>query len=223
VQSSTAMKRTAAEAALRLVDREAVLGVGSGSTVNAFLRVLQESGLPPRGAVAASLATAKLLDSGGVTVFPLAEVDSLKLYIDGADEIDPSGRMIKGGGGAHTAEKRIAEAADRFVCIVDESKLVDRLGERVPVPLEVLPAELAFVVKQLAVMGAQTDLRQERADSGNLLLDASGLDLSDPERVERELEEISGVVACGIFAGRRADIAIVGLADGSVREIRFSE
>lgn len=221
--TTTAMKRAAAEAALVFVDRAKVLGVGSGSTVNEFIRVVRESGMPPVGAVAASLASAKLLDAAGVTVFPLAETDGIELYVDGADEIDPLGRMLKGGGGAHATEKRIATVARRFVCIVDESKLVDSLGAAMPVPLEVLPAELAHVTNHLGGMGAQLDLRKERADSGNLLVDASGLDLSEPEQLETALEALSGVVACGIFAHRRADVAIVAAADGTVREVRFGD
>lgn len=221
--TKTGMKRAAAQAALAYVDRTKVLGVGSGSTVNEFIRVLGESGMPPVGAVAASLASATSLDSMGVAVFPLAEVDSLSVYIDGADEIDPLGRTIKGGGGAHTQEKRIATVATTFICVADESKLVDHLGERMPVPLEVLPAELAHVTNHLGSMGAALDLRPERADSGNLLVDASGLDLSVPEEMEDILESVPGVVACGIFAHRRADLALIASSDGGLREIRFDE
>lgn len=218
--SPTALKRAAAQAALAYIDRADVLGVGSGSTVNEFIKLLRSSGMPPAGAVAASLSSAALLDSAGVTVFPLAEVDRVEVYVDGADELDPLGRMIKGGGGAHTLEKRIAEKAGRFVCIVDESKLVKRLGERMAVPLEVLPAELAHATNHLGGMGAQLDLRPQRSDSGNLLVDARGLDLSDPEALETALEEVPGVVGCGIFAHRRADIALVAGQDG-VRELLF--
>lgn len=221
MSSPTIMKRTAAEAALPLVDREAVLGVGSGTTVNEFIRILHESGLPPAGAVAASLGSAKLLDQAGVTVFPLAEVVEIPVYVDGADEIDPHGRMIKGGGGAHAMEKRISAVAKRFVCIADESKLVDHLGEKTGVPLELLPAQLAHVTKEIASMGAQMDLRERRSDAGNLLVDVSGLDLTDPVAVERALEAIPGVIACGIFAVRSADIAFIGTSDGGVRELTF--
>lgn len=221
--TKTAMKRAAAQAALAYVDRTSILGVGSGTTVNEFIRLLRESGMPPVGAVAASLSSATLLDGIGVSVFPVAEVDRLGVYVDGADELDPRGRMIKGGGGAHTQEKRIARLASTFICVVDESKLVERLGERMPVPLEVLPAELAHVTNHLGGMGAALDLRPERADSGNLLVDASGVDLSAPEEIETLLESVSGVVACGVFAHRRADIALVASADGTVREMRFAE
>lgn len=219
--SKTAMKRAAAEAALAHVDRTQVLGVGSGSTVNEFIKLLRESGMPPVGAVAASLASAQLLDAAGITVFPLAEVDRLGLYVDGADEIDPQGRLIKGGGGAHTLEKAIARVSDRFVCIADETKLVERLGQHRPVPLEIQPAELAHATNHLGGMGAQLDLRPQRADSGNLLVDASGLDLSDPAALETALEEVSGVVGCGIFAHRRADLAYIAMADGTLQELRF--
>lgn len=191
--------------------------------MNEFVRALKADGRLPAGAVVASLATGKLLDSAGVTILALDDVEQLYLYVDGADEIDSQGRMIKGGGGAHTAEKRIALASERFVCIADESKLVERLGETRPVPLEVLAAELAYVTKELAAMGARSDLRQQRTDSGNLLVDVTGLDLSDPQDTEQRLESISGVVASGIFASRRADIALVGHGDGSVEEVRFSE
>jgi ribose 5-phosphate isomerase A len=212
------MKDAAARGALAYVDTAAPLGVGTGTTVGHFIDLLGSSGRLPREAVATSIETKMRLEAIGVTVIPLPEVGHPTVYIDGADEIDPAGRMIKGGGGAHAAEKAVASASRLFVCIVDATKVVRRLGERAPVPLEVLP-EAAELVRDAvhALGGVATERTGRRADSGNLLFDCVGLDLTAPESLEERLDAIPGVVECGVFARRRADVVIVGEPDGSVR------
>jgi ribose 5-phosphate isomerase A len=138
----------------------------------------------------------------------------LPLYVDGADEVDPELRLIKGGGGAHTREKAVATASELFVCIVDESKLVERLG-RAPVPLEVVPWAAAFVAKRVAALGGHSAARSGfLTDNDNVVIDVTGLDLSDPEALEVELDAIPGVVVGGVFARRRADVVLVGTAGG---------
>jgi ribose 5-phosphate isomerase A len=155
------------------------------------------------------------LRAAGIRVLdPAVAPYPLPLYVDGADEVDPELRLIKGGGGAHTREKVFATAAELFVCIVDESKLIDQLG-RGPVPLEVMPWAAAFVARRLTALGATVAARPRFVtDNGNAVLDAVGLDLSDPEGLEVELDAIPGVVECGIFARRRADVVLVGTAAG---------
>jgi ribose 5-phosphate isomerase A len=211
------MKRAAAAAAIEYVQPGMTIGVGTGSTADWFVTLLSE--LPavrrPAAAVASSLATASALRAAGVRVLdPAAAPYPLPLYVDGADEVDPDLRLIKGGGGAHTREKVVATAAELFVCIVDETKLVDRLG-RGPVPLEVVPWAAAFVAERVAALGGRTAARPGFiTDNGNAVLDAVGLDVSDPEGLEVELDAIPGVVECGIFARRRADVVLVGAAAG---------
>lgn len=217
------MKRAAAQAAVRLVDPSAVLGLGGGSTVATFVDVLGESGIRPPLVVAASQQTAEHLASIGIKTASLAEAGgSLPLYIDGADEIDPFGRLIKGAGGAHASEKHLATASRRFVCIADESKVVTHLGESKPVPLELLEGYLESVTARVEKMGGHVQLREDqRSDAGNMLVDVSGLNLGDPARVECDLDAIPGVVECGIFALWRADLALIGMSSGRVREIDF--
>ena len=211
------MKRAAAAAAIEYVQPGMTIGVGTGSTADWFVTLLSE--LPvarrPAAAVASSLATAAALRAAGIRVLdPAVAPYPLPLYVDGADEVDPELRLIKGGGGAHAREKVFATAAELFVCIVDESKLVDQLG-RGPVPLEVMPWAAAFVARRLTALGATVAARPRFVtDNGNAVLDAVGLDLSDPEGLELELDAIPGVVECGIFARRRADIVLVGTAAG---------
>ena len=209
-------KRAAAEAALEYVEPGSTIGVGTGSTAAFFIKRL--AGLPPArrpgAAVPSSDATAAALRHAGIRVVGLEDALPLPIYVDGADEVDPELRLIKGGGGAHTREKVLATAAELFVCIVDESKLVGRLG-RVAVPLEVVPWAAAFVARRLTAMGASVSERPGFVtDNGNIVLDATGLELSDPEGLELELDAIPGVVECGIFARRRADIVLVGTAEG---------
>jgi ribose 5-phosphate isomerase A len=209
------MKRASASAALEYVPIGATIGVGTGSTAEFFIEELAARPGLIAAAVASSEASAAALRAAGTRLLdPAAAPHPLPLYVDGADEVDPELRLIKGGGGAHTREKVLATAAELFVCIVDESKLVGRLG-RVAVPLEVVPWAAAFVARRLTAMGASVSERPGFVtDNGNAVLDATGLELSDPEGLELELDAIPGVVECGIFARRRADIVLVGTAEG---------
>jgi ribose 5-phosphate isomerase A len=211
-------KREAARAALDYVTRGSVLGVGSGSTVNHFIDLIGEE-IP--GAVAAAVAssneTARRLRAIGVEVVDLASVDSLDLYVDGADEFDPELALIKGAGGALTSEKIVAGEADRFVCIVDESKRVDVLGA-VPVPVEVIGLARDVVARRLRAFGGMPSVREGFVtDHGNPILDVAGLVIRDPVVQEVQLETIPGVITCGIFARRRADVVLMANDEGVVR------
>jgi len=209
-------KRAAAEAALEYVEPGSTIGVGTGSTAAFFIKRL--AGLPPArrpgAAVPSSDATAAALRHAGIRVVGLEDALPLPIYVDGADEVDPELRLIKGGGGAHAREKVLASAAERFVCIVDETKLVERLGAA-PVPLAVLPMAAAYVAERVRMLGGNPAARPGfMTDDGAAVLDVSGLDLTDPERLEAELEAIPGVVASGLFTHRRADVVLVGAPSG---------
>ena len=209
-------------AALAYVTPSMVLGVGSGSTVAHFIRALGEYAGRPSRAVATSADTEARLRSAGIATIPLEASDTpLALYVDGADEIDRDGRAIKGGGGAHTQEKRVARASKTWVCIIDQHKLVDRIGQCAAVPLEIDADSFAPVAAAVAALGGTATLRVRNrlADSGNPLVDVRGLSLSDALGMERVLEAIPGVIACGIFAQRRADVILVGRADGTVETL----
>ncbi|MDY0340774.1 MAG: ribose-5-phosphate isomerase RpiA [Coriobacteriia bacterium] len=216
--TTDAGKQLAALAALAYLHPDTVLGVGTGSTVARFIDVIGTSDVPVRRAVATSLDTAQHLRLIGIEPIPLESADEpLLLYVDGADEIDHIGRAIKGGGGAHACEKRVASASITWVCIVDESKLVDRLGIHAPIPLEVESHALADIAAAVMALGGSPELRARSvSDSGNPLVDIRGLDMSDPLHMEDALDAIPGVIACGIFARRRADTILVGHEDGSV-------
>jgi ribose 5-phosphate isomerase A len=210
------MKRAAAEAAIEYVTAATTIGVGTGSTAAFFIEALAARPKLIAAAVASSEASATALRAAGIPVVGLEEALPLSLYVDGADEVDPALRLTKGRGGAHTREKVLATAAAVFVCIVDETKLVERLGGA-PVPLEVVPMARPLVAGRLTALGAiVTERPSFLTDNGNAVLDAVGLDLSDPEGLELELDAIPGVVECGIFARRRADVVLVG----SVRGVR---
>jgi ribose 5-phosphate isomerase A len=201
------LKRTAAQAALVDLGEVPVVGIGTGSTVEQFIELLAALDLRP-ATVASSERTAARLRDAGLPLLELASAPRLPVYVDGADEVDPDLNLIKGRGGAHTREKIMAWAAERFVCIVDESKLVLRLG-RAPVPVEVLPAARAPVERRLAALGGRARLREGVvSDQGNLLLDVTGLDLSDPSALELELDALPGVLASGLFARRRPDLVL---------------
>lgn len=202
------LKRKAAEAAVGYVRPGMLVGVGTGTTAVHFIDLLRGIRERLAGAVASSEDTARRLRAAGIEVVDMAAVDSLPLYVDGADEVDPQLRLIKGGGGALTREKILASAADVFVCIVDEVKLVERLGA-FPLPLEVLPPARGVVSATIARLGGRAQQRPGLVtDNGNVILDVRGLDLSDPERLERELDAVPGVVECGIFALRPADVVL---------------
>src|SRR6187549_1787818 len=208
------LKKLVAEAALKHVVDDAVIGVGSGSTVNHFIDALAKMKGRIEGAVAASEASTERLKKHGIRVFDLNSVDELQVYVDGADEITEHLYMIKGGGGALTREKIVAAVARTFVCICDSSKLVPVLG-KFPLPLEVIPMARSHVGRELLRRGAHPVLRENfKTDNGNLILDCHGLTILDPPALEAELNGIAGVVTNGIFARRAADVLLLGTPDG---------
>lgn len=207
-------KRRAAEAALAYVHEGDTIGVGTGSTVNHFIELLDQKGPRIEAAVSSSEASTKRLRACGIKVRDLNQAGALDLYVDGADEADPHLRLIKGGGGALTREKIVAEASRRFVCIVDESKCVRVLGD-FPLPVEVIPMARSMIARKLVGMGGQPKLREDvTTDNGNVILDVTGLRLTDPVAVEQEINQWPGVVCVGLFARRGADLLIVGSASG---------
>ena len=209
------MKRAAAAAALKYVEDNTIIGVGSGSTANHFIDLLAESRIPLKGTVASSVKTADRLKSHGIKVMELNQTGPLSLYIDGADESDAQLNLIKGGGGALTREKIIAAASDMFVCIADESKMVDVMG-KFPLPVEVIPMAQSYVAREMIKLGGQPDLRQGfTTDNGNIILDVSGLEITDPVALESQINQITGVVTVGLFAARSADIMILGTPEGA--------
>jgi ribose 5-phosphate isomerase A len=207
-------KRAAALAALDHIPQGCMLGVGTGSTANYFIAAL--AGIRDRlaGAVASSEASATLLRKAGIDVFDLNAVDEVPVYVDGADEIDHQLAMIKGGGGALTREKIVAAVARRFVCIADETKLVERLG-RFPLPVEVIPMARRYVAAQLEKLGGRPVWRKDFVtDNGNVILDVHGLLVEDAAALESSLDHITGVVTNGLFARRGADVLVLGTRDG---------
>ena len=207
-------KQQVAAAALDWVRPDSVLGIGSGSTVNCFIEALAARETRIEAAVSASEASTELLQALGIEVRDLNHCGTLDVYIDGADEFDAHRRLIKGGGGALTREKIIAGASRKFVCIVDESKKVGVLG-KFPLPVEVIPMARSFVGRQLVAMGGQPELRDGFVtDNGNLILDVHNMDLVDPVRVEKELNNLPGVVTNGLFALRPADLVLMASAAG---------
>jgi ribose 5-phosphate isomerase A len=219
-EARTVAMRAAADHALGHVEPGALLGVGTGATVGLFIERLAASDRRPAAAVASSRHTAHLLLAAGIDVEPLPESGRISVYIDGADEVDPALRLVKGGGGAHAREKVLACAAELFVCIADDSKVVPVLGSR-PVPVEVLPFARNYVARRLGELGGRAVYRSDFVtDNGNELLDVHGLDLSDPCALECAIECVPGVVAVGIFALRPADVLYVGDGSGSVVETR---
>ena len=217
----TAAKMAAAKAALEFVRGGAVIGVGSGTTSAEFIEALEGSSAQrPAAAVASSLETAHLLRAAGIEVTLLPPSGCIPLYVDGADEVDAEFRMVKGHGGAHTREKVLASAAGLFVCIVDGTKPVPSLTGRV-VPVEYLPMARSFVAREIEKTGGRPVHRQGFVtDNGNELFDVHDLDMTDPCSLEGRLEEIPGVMCCGIFARRPADVLIIGHEDGSVETRR---
>ena len=208
------LKRQVAEAALSHVRPDSVLGVGTGSTVNCFIEALAASGIPIEAAVSSSEGSTRLLESHGFEVRDLNLAGTLDLYIDGADEFDAHRRLIKGGGGALTREKIITAASRKFVCIADESKKVGVLG-KFPLPVEVITMARSFVARQLVAMGGQPELRQDFiTDNGNVILDVHNMDLVDPVGVEKQLNNLPGVVTCGLWALRPAEVVLMATTSG---------
>jgi ribose 5-phosphate isomerase A len=209
-------KQRAAEAALEFVGDGEVIGVGTGSTVNFFIDALAPLKNRIAGAVSSSEASTARLRRHGIEVLDLNETGELGVYVDGADEATRALELIKGGGGALTREKIVAAASRRFICIVDEQKVVERLG-RFPLPVEVIPMGRAIVARQLARLGGEPVLRDGFVtDNGNQILDVHGLVIDDPAALETEVNQITGVVTVGLFARRPADVLLVGTAAGVV-------
>jgi len=202
-------KRLVAREALRYVVEDDWLGVGSGSTANYFIDALAQSRLRIKGAVASSEKTAERLRSHRIDVEELNNVGDIPVYVDGADEVTPQGAMIKGGGGALTREKIVAAVARRFVCIADASKKVDVLG-KFPLPVEVIPMARSYVARELVRLGGQPAWRMGfTTDNGNVILDVSGLAITDPCALEDRINAIAGVVTVGLFARRGADVILL--------------
>lgn len=203
-------KRAVAKAAIAYLPEGEIIGVGTGSTANCFIDELISVRSRIEAAVASSEATASRLKAGGIRVVDLNDVDSLPVYVDGADEITPHLHMIKGGGGALTREKIVAAVAAKFICIADDSKLVDVLGS-FPLPVEVIPMARGHVARQLVRLGGQPQLREGfTTDNGNIILDVRGLEMTRPAELEAAINQITGVVTNGLFARRGADVALLG-------------
>jgi ribose 5-phosphate isomerase A len=209
-------KQHAARASLAMLRDDMILGVGTGSTVNAFIELLAMEGWASRlhGAVSSSEGSSAKLRAHGTRILDLNEIPGLPLYIDGADEATRDRALIKGGGAALTREKIIAAVAERFVCIVDDTKLVATLG-RFPLPVEVIPMARSYVARRLAALGGRPLWRQGiTTDNGNQILDVHELSISDPLALEASINQITGVVTVGLFAARRADLLVVGTPSG---------
>jgi ribose 5-phosphate isomerase A len=205
-----AQKRAAGEAAIEYVEDNAIVGVGTGSTVAYFIDALAGIRHRLEGAVSSSERSTQLLRERGIRVFDLNAVGEIPVYIDGADECDPARRLIKGGGAALTREKILAAAARRFVCIVDAGKCVHVLG-RFPLPVEVIPMARGLVAREIARRGGRPVWREDvTTDNGNWILDVHGLHIEDPVTLETEWNQIAGVVTVGLFARRPADVVLVG-------------
>ncbi|TAL89908.1 MAG: ribose-5-phosphate isomerase RpiA [Candidimonas sp.] len=216
--SQDELKRNVARAALDyvlpLLAPDVIIGVGTGSTANLFIDSLAVHKHIFKGAVSSSERSSARLTALGIHVFDLNQVDRVPVYVDGADEIDAGLNMIKGGGGALTREKIVASVADRFVCIVDESKLVPCLG-KFPLPIEVIPMAIAEVSRRVARFGGVAALRQGfTTDNGCQILDVSGLQISSPAELEAQINNIAGVVTCGLFAISGADVALLSTQQG---------
>jgi ribose 5-phosphate isomerase A len=218
MMSADDQKRAVAREAIKHVVTDAWIGVGSGSTANLFIDELAKIKSRIKGAVASSVKTADRLKSHGIYVEDLNNVDDVPVYIDGADEVTEHGAMIKGGGGALTREKIVAAVARKFVCIVDQSKLVDVLGT-FPLPIEVIPIARSYVARQLVKLGGRPAWRVGfTTDNENVILDVHGLSIVDPVSLEANINQIAGVVTVGLFARRGADVILVG-TDAGVRMI----
>jgi len=213
-------KLAAARAALRFIEDDSIIGVGTGSTVNHFIDELARWSGRLRGAVSSSEASSARLRAAGIEVLDLNRTGDLELYVDGADETDRHRRLIKGGGGALTREKIVADLAERFICIADESKQVGVLGS-FPLPVEVIPMAAAQVARRFAALGGQATLRPGvLTDNGHPILDVRGLRIEDPLAMESEINQWPGVVTVGIFARHRAHTCLLGTATG-VRTLVF--
>jgi ribose 5-phosphate isomerase A len=220
------LKQAVARAAIAYVVEGEIIGVGTGSTANFFIDELATMKDRIKGTVASSEATAARLQGHGIPVFDLNDVPEIAVYIDGADEINAMGAMIKGGGAALTREKIVASVSKQFVCIADGSKLVETMG-KFPLPVEVLPMARNAVFRQLAALGGQPKVRTKAGsdeifvtDNGGNIIDVAGLSITDPVALETRINQMVGVVAVGLFAARGANVCLLGMADG-VRTLKY--
>lgn len=202
-------KKAAAEAAIEYIESGSVVGVGTGSTVNFFIEALANIKHEIDGAISSSEVSETLLKQLNIPVLPLNSVIEIPIYVDGADEATSHKHLIKGGGGALTREKIVAAASKKFVCIVDDSKIVDTLG-KFPLPIEVIPMAQSYVARQVAKLGGQPKLREGfTTDNGNIILDVHNLKIMNPVELEQNLNQITGVVTNGLFAQRGADTILI--------------
>ncbi len=207
------LKQKVAQAALHYIKDVAIIGVGTGSTVNHFIDYLADFRADIEGAVSSSVMTTERLKKVGIPVFDLNSVGTLDVYVDGADEVNPRKQLIKGGGGALTREKIIAAASRKFVCIADETKCVDVLG-KFPLPVEVIPMARSYVARELVKLGGLPEWRENFiTDNHNVILDVHNLDIIEPSKLEQIINNITGVVTVGIFALRPADVVLIGKGD----------
>ena len=218
------LKTLVGKAALQYVVPGEIVGVGTGSTVNKFIDALATIKDQIKGAVSSSVASTERLQALGIPVFDSNAVERLSVYIDGADEIDGQGNMVKGGGAALTREKIVAAQSARFVCIADDSKLVETLG-KFPLPVEVIPMATSRVIQQFAAKGGTGSIRQKDGkplvtDNGQYIVDVTGLNITDPLAFEAEVSQWPGVVTVGVFAFQRAQVCLLGTASG-VRTLTF--
>ena len=210
------MKKAAAWAALKYVEKDAIIGVGTGSTVNHFIDALATMKADIEGAVSSSVASTEKMKALGIPVFDLNSINDLSIYVDGADEINSHMDMIKGGGAALTREKIVAAVADKYVCIVDNTKEVDILGD-FPLPVEVIPMARSYVARQLVKLGGDPVYREGCVtDNGNIILDVHNLKIINPKELETQINAIVGVVTNGLFAARGADVLLIGTPEGVV-------
>ncbi|CUA82126.1 ribose-5-phosphate isomerase [Gulbenkiania indica] len=208
------LKLAVAQKAIEFVPDDAIVGVGTGSTVNLFIEELSRIKGRIRGAVSSSEASTERLKAHHIPVFDLNAVDDVPVYIDGADEINHYLHMIKGGGGALTREKIVAAVAREFICIADETKYVSVLGQ-FPLPVEVIPMARSHVARELVRLGGHPEMRHGfTTDNGNIILDVHGLSIAKPVEMEETINQIAGVVTCGLFARRRADVLVLGRQNG---------
>jgi ribose 5-phosphate isomerase A len=207
-------KKAVAKTALQYIEQDAIVGVGTGSTVNYFIDALEDIKHKIQGAVSSSKASTRRLEDMGIEVFDLNSVDRFDIYVDGADEITEHKHMIKGGGAALTREKIVAAVADKFICIIDDTKQVATLGQ-FPLPVEVIPMARSYVAREIVKLGGDPEYRQGVVtDNGNVILDIHNLTILNPVELERQLNAIVGVVTNGLFANRGADVVLVGTDKG---------
>ncbi|NMM21749.1 MAG: ribose-5-phosphate isomerase RpiA [Rhodoferax sp.] len=224
VLSQDELKTLVGQAALQYVVPGEIVGVGTGSTVNKFIEALASMKDQIKGAVSSSMASTERLLALGIPVFDSNDVEELSVYIDGADEIDGHGHMVKGGGAALTREKIVAAQSRKFVCIADESKLVQTLG-KFPLPVEVIPMAAKRVISQFAAMGGQAQVRLKDGqplvtDNGQIIVDVTGLQIADPLAFEMQVSQWPGVVTVGVFAVQKAQVCLLGTASG-VKTLTF--